>query len=800
MVFIMLIVGITCVSAENIDEIGTSSSDDVISLDDDAGDTIDSVESDVSTSSVDNEVISDRGSTQEVNSWAGLQSKIEDSSVSIVKLNASNIAPSTSSSDQISINHDITVVGGDGYYIGSASWNSAPQYNYIPFITSGNNLNVRFENVTFQYLSDNILMKLMGNGNYTFKNCVFDHINATGDHQSVIWLNYGYALIDNCTFTNCKCSFGAVTNYYTSWGTAVNNARMTVKDSTFRDNICPGEPGAINNCGYLEVYDSIFEDNRAAWWAGAIHTHSRATTTIVRSTFKNNLAGWYGGALYTYSNLHVINSTFISNRAVGADYVGGGAIGASNYQGSYPNVIIENSLFKYNTEPNFRGGAIAIDGKGNLEVYNSTFVNNSAKNDNYGHAIAYYYTGSSTSAAYFTYIGNDFYGPNNGTGSIYIYNSNVNVVQSNNNINDSSSYVEPVNNNTNGTTGEIINIPPGTTGGNVTWSISLGNALTGTPVISGNYILIPAGHTLYCYYLNGTYHWNKTSEWGTFHELTVENGIVYAPCSWDKLFILNLTTGDSLTDANIYQASSIYAPLVVGDTIYVCSEYGYGQYNNTWIAVVKLINGNYTYVGSILEINNVTYGNQALLSKPILDANGNLWVNTVNGTVCIDLSTGNKIVDFVSGTVGNIVIDYYDYIYVMANIGGQTQVLFFDPYDYYYMDSLNMDIGSYLAIDNNKYNAYTVTSEGHINYIDFNNLVVKSISNDVNSVSSAIFAYNNLVYIGDSAGILWVFDNTNSNIVWAFNATSPIVGGITVNNNIAYIGTEDGTFYAVKSL
>ena len=295
LIFIMFLVGITCVSAENIDEIGTSSSDDVISLDDDTGDTI-NVESDISTDSVDDEGISDSEPTRSTDTWGHFKAEVENTSINTVHLNQGNIAPSTSSSDQISINHDITIVGGYGYYIGHADWSSSPKYNYIPFITSGNNLNVRFENVTFQYLSDNILIKLMGNGNYVFKNCVFDHINATGDHQSVIWLNYGQALLDNCTFTNCYCSFGAVTNYYTSWGTAVNNARMTVKDSTFRNNSATTEPGAINNCGKLIVYDSTFENNEATWWAGAIHTHSNANTTIVRSNFKNNIAGWNGGA------------------------------------------------------------------------------------------------------------------------------------------------------------------------------------------------------------------------------------------------------------------------------------------------------------------------------------------------------------------------------------------------------------------------------------------------------------------------------------------------------------------------
>ena len=134
----------------------------------------------------------------------------------------------------------------------------------------------------------------------------------------------------------------------------------------------------------------------------------------------------------------------------------------------------------------------------------------------------------------------------------------------------------------------------------------------------------------------------------------------------------------------------------------------------------------------------------------------------------------------------------------MANISGQTQILYFDSADYS-MFSEDMNIGSYLAVDNNKEYAYTVSDEGNIYCIDFN-YVRYSFIYRVNAVSSAISAKNNSIYVGDNAGILWVFDNTYHAISWAFNATSPIVGGIAVNNNIAYIGTEDGTFYAVKSI
>ena len=193
-------------------------------------------------------------------------------------------------------------------------------------------------------------------------------MNATGSHQAVVHLNYGYCDIINCTFVNCTTSYGALSNYYER---NVIDVHMTVRNSTFKNNHATTEPGVINNCGQLVVYDSYFEGNSAAWWAGAIHTHTNANTTVIRSTFKNNVGGWDGGALYTYSILTVIDSNFTGNRASN-----GGAITASNYMGSRSYVTVINCEFDNNTAGG-SGGAISFGGA-ELTIDGSKFYDNTA--------------------------------------------------------------------------------------------------------------------------------------------------------------------------------------------------------------------------------------------------------------------------------------------------------------------------------------------------------------------------------------------------------------------------------------
>lgn len=792
LILLMFVVGISAVSAEDMSDMGEISSDEVT----DEVISVDDGEIDLSTSSGVDEKISDNEPPRSSYDWGDFKSDVQNTSKNTVNLDKNNIAPSASSSDQISINHDITIVGGYGYYIGSADWSSAPKYNYIPMITSGNNLNVKFENVTFQYLSDNVFIKLMGNGNYTFKNCIFDHINATGSHQSVIWLNYGEALIENCTFTNCRCSFGAVTNYYSSTPSTVNYARMTVKDSTFNDNYATTEPGAINNCGYLEVYDSTFERNSASWWAGAIHTHNYANTSIWNSVFIDNKAGWNGGALYTYSDLQVYNSTFIGNNCTG-NY-GGGAIGSS----SRVRVTVENSVFKYNHAPKSAGGAIWATGAGYLTVNNNLFVNNTAKNDNSGHVMYYSYTGNSDTAAYFTYTYNEIYGPNNGAGSIYAGNSHLNVIQHNNTISDYSNYTEPEDDPITGN----ITIPTDVTIGTQVWNASLNGAVHGTPLVDGNVIYVPNGNSIYCLDItDGSLIWNVStivyysSEFNNFHDLVLHNGVLIAPCDWDKVYFFNATNGNEIQPAsNIVEGSSYYAPLVVGNTIYISNDYGNGDNNDTWVSVIEYNDGVYSYVGSLFEITGVS--ESALLSQPIL-WNNHIYVNTVNGLVSYNLNDATTTTS-VSGTVGNPIIDANGNICILTNNGTSLSLL---NSNLNVISSVALNGTCDMLVSDGSGNVYTVDENGYICHASYNSssLSCTKTTFNINPITSAMTYYDDQLYIGDNNGILWVFnvDNLNGGLTGldlAFDTGSAITGSIFVDSDYTiYLGNANGKFYAI---
>ena len=855
-IFLVFLVGVSFVSAENIDDtsdLSTVDADDAISFADvsdlstvDADDAISADGPEDNVAIDESDVLSNSRSSITVYNWTSLGSEVYNNNYDTINIGA-NLTPG----GQISIRHSVTIVGSADTYIGGSSPSTSVSYSDIPIVTSANGLSVTFKNIRFQNCGGNTFMKLAGNGNFILDNCTFENISASGTKTVVVHLNYGTCDIINCTFDNCLSDYGTVSNYKTDQ--EPEKVHMIVRDTTFKNNYATTEPGGINNCGFLTVYNSTFVNNSAAWWAGAIHTHYNGTTNIYGSNFIDNVAGMNGGALYTYNYLKVVNSNFTNNEAHNKD---GGAIAASRYpMGGYPTVIIENCkfdnnsavryggaissangilnvtnsdfinnyaptnggaiysnkctanviscFFRNNTAPNGKGGAVFGTGKGRLNVDYCIFVNNSALDDNSGHALAYSYTGSSATAAYLTYTNNEFYGPNNGTGSVYAANNKLNIVQYNNTISDYSNYTEPDDN----SSGSVVPIPSGTPIGHQEWNASLSGALGGTPLVIGDRIYVPNGHSIYCLNVtNGALLWNVSSnyvdepEWNNFHDLALHNGVLIAPSDMDKLYFFDAITGSQIQpNSTIIQGSSLYAPLVVGDKIYISSEYPYGVGGNKWIAVVEYANGTYNYTNSILEINNAF---TALISAPIL-WNNYLWVNTINGLVRYDLTT-NTYITPVSNAVGKPVVGG-DYIYVLTadnhicGVNANGNVI----KNITVSDSIG--VGSTLAINNANDTLYTVDANGNIYRaaITSNNADLL-VGQNVNPVSSALVVGNDgNLYIGDDEGIFWVvkvfqYYGWKNQVLWAYNSSSAIYGTPLLNGNIVYIGNEN-TYYALSS-
>ena len=328
----------------------------------------------------------------EVDSWAELQyyCSLKDKDYTLKLKDNTNFYPTKTgdSNYQIKVYNNVKIIGGNGSYIGDSSLNPRTVTYAAIVVPDGYKSSIYLENVTFKqiscgYQTDGVFFKMGGSQNSVLKNCRFENIETYVGHACIVHLSRGTATLENCSFINCKNGYGCISVYDPN---SVKTVKMIVRDCYFEGNYASTEPGCINNCGCLIVYNTTFYKNRAAAWAGGIHTHNNGNTTIYDSNFTDNLAGWNGGALYTYSYLQIYNTVFSGNNCTTNN--GGGAIGACSYL-SDPHIHIENSLFVNNqnlcwslddlsTSGTGRGGAISIMDSGSFVVLNTTFIANSA--------------------------------------------------------------------------------------------------------------------------------------------------------------------------------------------------------------------------------------------------------------------------------------------------------------------------------------------------------------------------------------------------------------------------------------
>ncbi len=187
-----------------------------------------------------------------------------------------------------------------------------------------------------------------------------------------------------------------------------SGGNLIVRDARISDGLATAgggiyaedDPGSDTNSGSITVEDSVFEDNQAQVFGGAIDVDGGLVVQIRRSTFELNHASGSGSQLLggaisnrTTSALDFDGSMTISDSLLhendvvnildpGGKAVGGAlrTLGPLTVTGS---VFARNSVDSLDDAGNQNGGAIWFEG-GSATIVNSTFFDNDAGIDDGG--------------------------------------------------------------------------------------------------------------------------------------------------------------------------------------------------------------------------------------------------------------------------------------------------------------------------------------------------------------------------------------------------------------------------------
>src|SRR5574344_1338550 len=314
----------------------------------------------------------------DITDWSGLNTTDNIKAISDITVSGTNGITLNSSNPQTIDGQNHSLTGGSEYYFTIQKANNLTIKNFGS-ISDGTS-----ESNTFAYTdkNDNTIYKTIDKSVNSFSNI------KNSSSKSIFYDPYSSSnsstiTFDNNVFANNSAYQGGVMSL-----SSVDNVKIT--NSIFYNNSAKTFGGAlyINNAKSLDIESSEFLNNTTNGGDSAaayiVMNSKDLVATIKDSIFENNNAlngnAMTGGALKVDKGVYNLdNLIFKGNNA---------ASGAGVYISSYQNTThITNSLFDSNTSTQWAGGAGYVPTNAVLTVDNTIFKNNKSTNGNDGGAL-----------------------------------------------------------------------------------------------------------------------------------------------------------------------------------------------------------------------------------------------------------------------------------------------------------------------------------------------------------------------------------------------------------------------------
>ena len=310
--------------------------------------------------------------------------------------------------------------------------------------------------------------------------------------------------------------------------------------------------------------------------------------------------------------------------------------------------------------------------------------------------------------------------------------------------------------------------------GEVLFNLNFDNDIVGSILVDseGNFY-VSTNEEVYSFNRSGKVRWIFTNNdvFGNFSGMSISRDIISIPKSGDTLFFINQSNGVRFDSSNIYQASSIYAPVVDSNAnLYVSSEYQVTSENYKLVIVPfrmwesggtpEMIN-----LGKVQTLTSPTVSEEIIV---ILGEN-RLMVLNANSYESLFIKTDDFTPIRPIIGEGNIVYAVIEDSIVAYSISGLQL----------WKTTIPNGVGNSLVLDNEQ-GLYTINKLGNLYKFDV-------ISGEVSLVSALNFTSDILIdsdgnlYVG-SGEFLYALDS-EGNILWKSDVGFMITGKPVMDKN-----------------
>ena len=326
--------------------------------------------------------------------------------------------------------------------------------------------------------------------------------------------------------------------------------------------------------------------------------------------------------------------------------------------------------------------------------------------------------------------------------------------------------------------------------GEILFTVQIDDEIVGDLTIDSNgNIYIATKDNIYSFTSEGVlnYVFVPDTRESSFSGTCIGRDVVIAPKSGDTLYFINQSSGEKYGSSNLYQGSSVYAPVIDSNAnIYIVSEYQTktGTYN-----LVKIPYRLWEGGGNPILID---LGKYAPLASP-----------TLNENVIVVLSEGRlRIIDaktlrsnsIITGDFKNVrpVVGEDDSIYAVL---GDVIVAYNPQGTQLWKTKITGGAGNQLFSDSEF--LYATNSKGNLYKYDLVNNGKEYLVSNLNVTSGVLIGLNTTLYFG--CDNLFYEITSEGNVLWKSDLGSKITGSPVMDKNgVIYVTSEDNKVFALS--